>query len=95
MISDPLDDPVPHPWRRYLRFSARGLIVLVLLIGGGLGWVVRSVRSARIQRGAVAAIVRGGGSVKYNWEWPDGNDIDSHYAAHASRVQHGHEHDDL
>ena len=25
-----------HPWRRFLRFSVRGMIVLVLVIGGWL-----------------------------------------------------------
>ena len=44
--------PVARPWRRFLRFSVRGLIVLVLVIGGWFGWVVRS---ARIQREAVAS----------------------------------------
>ena len=34
------------PWRRYLRFSSvRVLIVAVLLIGGWLGWIVRSTAS--------------------------------------------------
>jgi internalin A len=55
-----------HPWRRLLRFSVRGLIFLVLVIGAGLGWIVRS---ARIQRDAVAAIERAGGEVTYDWEW--------------------------
>ena len=54
------------PWRRYLRFSVRGLIVLVLVIGLGLGWIVRSVR---IQREAVASITRAGGSLEYEWQW--------------------------
>ena len=27
-------EPVSRPWRRYLRFRVRGLIVLVLLVGG-------------------------------------------------------------
>lgn len=36
--------PIAHPWRRYLRFSMRGLIVLVLVMGAGLGWFVRSAR---------------------------------------------------
>jgi internalin A len=58
--------PVVRPWRRYLRFSVRGLIVLVLVIGAGLGWLVRS---AHIQRDAVAAIERAGGNVAYDWEW--------------------------
>ena len=36
--------PVSRPWRRFLRFSVRGLVVVVLLVGGWLGWVVRSAR---------------------------------------------------
>ena len=42
------------------------MIVLVLVIGAGLGWIVRS---ARIQREAVAAITMDRGSVYYDWEW--------------------------
>src|SRR5580700_6645570 len=40
------------------------LMVLVLLIGCGLGWIVHR---ARVQRDAVAAIERAGGSVRYDW----------------------------
>ena len=57
--------PLSRPWRRFLRFSVRGMIVAVLLMGGWLGWIVRS---ARIQREAVAAIVNGWGVVLYDWE---------------------------
>ena len=64
--------PVSRRWRRYLRFSVRGLIVLVLVIGAGLGW---TVRQAHVQRDAVAAIKSAGGSVKYDWEWRDGKPI--------------------
>jgi hypothetical protein len=39
-------DPVPHPWRRYLRFSARELIVLVVVIGAGLGWIAMLLEAA-------------------------------------------------
>ena len=52
--------PISRPWLRYLRFSIRGLIVLVLMIGVGLGWLVRS---ARIQREAVTSIQHAGGGV--------------------------------
>ncbi len=55
----------PKTWRRRLRISVRGLIVLVLIIGAGLGWIVNG---ARIQREAVAAIRRDGGVVLYDWE---------------------------
>jgi hypothetical protein len=51
-------EPTPRPWRRYLRLSMRGLLVLVLLIGGWLGLLVRSTG---VRRNAVAAIVLAGG----------------------------------
>jgi hypothetical protein len=61
--------PISRSWRRFLRFSVRGLIVLVLVVGAGLGWIVRE---AHIQRDAVAAITTIGGEVNYDWEWCDG-----------------------
>jgi internalin A len=64
-----LTKTVSRPWRRFLRFSVRGLIVSVLVIGGWLGWVVRE---ARIQRDAVAAIKKAGGDVWYDWQWHNG-----------------------
>jgi hypothetical protein len=48
-----------------MRLSLRALIVLVLLLGALVGWVVRS---ARVQRDAVAAIQRAGGTVDYEWD---------------------------
>jgi hypothetical protein len=62
-------ESVKRLWRRILLFSVRGLIVVVLMIGAGLGWLVRS---AHIQRDAVAAIERAGGSVNYDWQWSNG-----------------------
>lgn len=61
---------VMHSCRKLLRISVRELLVLVLVIGAGLGWIVRA---ARIQREAVAAITRAGGSVKYDWKWSGGS----------------------
>jgi internalin A len=61
--------PASRPWRRYLRVSVRGLIVLVLVIGAGLGWIVHQ---AHVQRDAVAAIERAGGEVMYDWQWKGG-----------------------
>jgi hypothetical protein len=68
MSSQP--DPVPHPRRRYLRFSVRVLIVLVLVVGAGLGWIVHQ---AHVQRDAVAAIEKIGGRAAYGSEFWDGN----------------------
>jgi internalin A len=58
--------PASRTWRKFLRCSVRGLIVLVLVIAIGLGWIVRG---ARIQRQAVAAIEKAGGRASYDWEW--------------------------
>jgi hypothetical protein len=55
--------PLSRPWRRFLRFSVRGLIVFVLVIGVWLGWVVRQ---AQVQRDAVSAINRAGGHITYD-----------------------------
>jgi hypothetical protein len=66
------DQPLWRSWFRRPRLSVRASMVLVLLLGGGIGWVVRI---ARIQRGAVAAIQRAGGRVWYSWEFKDGKPI--------------------
>jgi hypothetical protein len=52
--------------RRWFRFGLRALMVAVLVVAVGLGWIVGNVR---IQRDAVAAIRGAGGTVDYDWEW--------------------------
>jgi len=42
--------------------SVRGLTILVLVLGAGLAWVIRT---ARMQRDAVTAILRLGGNVNH------------------------------
>ena len=46
-----------------MRFSVWGMIVLVLVLGAGLGWFGRVIRSAHIRREAAAAIAKIGGTV--------------------------------
>lgn len=62
--------PESSPGRRRRRYvlSLRALLVLVLVVGGGLGWFVHK---ARVRREAVAAIVAAGGHAYYDWEFPD------------------------
>src|SRR4051812_46117493 len=56
--------PAPPAKRRFrIRLSVRGLMILVLILSAGLGWVIRP---ARIQRNAVTAIQRLGGNVTYD-----------------------------
>ena len=62
--------PASGSWRNHLRFSLRGLIVAVLLLGVWLAWMVRS---ARIQRQAVAAIRKAHGRILYDWQWRNGH----------------------
>lgn len=65
-------DPVSLAWRGLLRFSLRGLIVVVVVIGGSLGWIVRN---ARVQQEAVAALRKAGAGVYYDWEWTSGKHV--------------------
>jgi hypothetical protein len=53
---------IRRPLVGYVRISVRALIVAVLVIGAGLGWLVRR---SHVQRDAVAAISRAGGLVEY------------------------------
>ena len=55
--------------RRLVHVSLRSLLVLVLVIGGCLGWIVHS---AHVQRDAVAAIRKLEGTVRYDWERKNG-----------------------
>ncbi len=63
------EQPVPRSWRRWLRLSVRALLIIVLLLGGWLGWIENRSQG---QRDAVAVIQRAGGSVVYDWQWRDG-----------------------
>lgn len=51
--------------RHWLTLRVRTLLALVLVAGGALGWLVHRTR---VQREAVAAIVRSGGKAYYDWE---------------------------
>ncbi|MFI5460229.1 MAG: leucine-rich repeat domain-containing protein [Isosphaerales bacterium] len=67
------EKPSSRSLRHRLRVSVRALMILVLLVGAGLGWIVRS---ARIQRESVAAIEKAGGFVFYDCELnPDRTDM--------------------
>ncbi len=63
---------VPRRRWRPVRWSVRVTVVAVLLIGGGLGWWLRSVR---IQREAVEAVDRAGGYIRYDWAVKDGEEV--------------------
>jgi hypothetical protein len=53
------------PRRRWLQVSLRTLLVLMLVLGTGFGWLGRQVQRARAQREAAAAIEGLGGHVRY------------------------------
>jgi hypothetical protein len=61
--------PSLQSWRRGLRLSVRTLMVLVLVLGGGFGWIVHR---AKLQRDAVVAIEQAGGHVYYEWQLQNG-----------------------
>ncbi len=60
--------PIVLKKRRRLSLSVRALMALVMVVGGGLGWITYR---ARVQREAVAVIGRAGGSVWLNRPWTD------------------------
>ena len=63
-----MNEPIKTPKlpRKRLRVSLAAMMIAVLIVGGGLGWVTHRVR---VQREAVAAIFEVGGSVEYDWEF--------------------------
>ena len=62
-----IEPPItPKARRRWLQFSLRTLMVLVLIIGAGLGWVGMKLRRARAQREDVGEIEKLGGTVLYD-----------------------------
>jgi internalin A len=64
--------PAARSTRGLFRFSVRGLLVLILVVGCGLGWLARVVRTGDAQRRAVAAIYQAGGWVVYDTAWDGG-----------------------
>src|SRR5437764_9755453 len=66
------EQPSPKFRRRWLRLSVRGLMVFMLIIGTGLGWIARIAQRAWVQRDVVVAIQGAGGRVFYDGEWKDG-----------------------
>ena len=61
------------PKRRWLQYSLRTLLALILVFSCGLGWFAREVQRARAQRKAAAAIEKSGGRVQ--WGPPSGGMI--------------------
>jgi hypothetical protein len=58
--------PTPKPRPRWRTMSLRALMLLIVVVGGWLGWICYR---ARVQREAVAAIRAASGEVVFNWEW--------------------------
>ena len=71
MTTEPTTTPKPR--RRWLQFSLRTMLVLVLIFGAGLGWFAREVQKARAQREAAKAIEKLGGGVV--WGRPSSSSV--------------------
>jgi Leucine-rich repeat (LRR) protein len=69
-MSTPTEPATPTPPRRRrkpLRLTLGALMILVLAIGGPMGWIAHRTR---VQREAVAAVLKAGGYVGYNGQRP-------------------------
>jgi hypothetical protein len=64
--------PAARNWRRHFRFSVRCLLLLIVVIACGFGWLARVVRTGNVQRRSVAAIYQAGGWVVYDTTWDEG-----------------------
>ena len=70
-VGQPVLGRVPgRRWRP--RLSVRGLMLAVLIIGTLLGW---NLQRARVQREAVSAIRKAGGTVRYRWQSEPGHGV--------------------
>ncbi len=71
--------PVRKPRRLRLVLSVRTLMLLVLLVGGWLGW---QVRRANVQKRAVAQVKKAHGDIIYEYPYPGGfrNSREDHWA---------------
>jgi hypothetical protein len=58
--------PTPKPRRRWLQFSLRTLMLLVVMFGAGFGWLGMKLRQAKVQREAVDAVSHLRVSVSYD-----------------------------
>jgi hypothetical protein len=66
VVTAPTTTPKPH--RRWLQFSLRTMLLLVLIASVPLGWLGMKVREARQQWEAVRAIRMVEGVVEYDFE---------------------------
>jgi hypothetical protein len=60
------------------------MMILVLAIGGGLGWLTHITRIARAQREVVAAVESAGALAFYEWQYVNG-EIDTEAEAPAPK----------
>jgi Leucine Rich repeat len=67
------EKPSPKSCGHRLRVSVRTLMILVLILGGGLAWIVHR---AHVQRDAVAAVQRARGRVWYDWQLENNGSYD-------------------
>jgi Leucine-rich repeat (LRR) protein len=58
----------PKPKRRWYQYSLRTLLLLVLVVSIGMSWLAVRRQRAKRHREAVETIVKGGGSVAYDWQ---------------------------
>ena len=67
---NPLVTTTSKPRRRWFQYSLRTLLVLMLLVCIGTGWIAMKLQQVRRERAAVAAIERLGGEVG-TWSRPN------------------------
>lgn len=67
---NPLPPATPQPRRRWFRYSLRTLLLAMVAVSVGMGWLAARMKEAQRQRAAVAAIVSLSGLVIFD-DQPD------------------------
>jgi hypothetical protein len=68
MQADPIKTDPPRRKRRWLQFSLRSLLIFTLICAVGSAWVAHRMEQKRKEREIVAAIIKSGGEVYYDYQ---------------------------
>ena len=61
----------PKRKRRWFRFSLKTMLIVIMLMGGLLGWIAKETVRAERQRRAVETIEKANGEVWYDYEFSE------------------------
>jgi hypothetical protein len=73
MQTEPPKAEPPKRKRRWFQFSLRALLIFTVICAVAAGWLGETIERKRKEREAVAALVKLGGNVRYDYQRESGN----------------------